>query len=144
MKNTTCRKEVAIAAVALLLICGIVISEWVMVRFVHFHSQNSILDPADYDAEVIRADDYKILADPNMPTVTLSTGKTIMNRSDFWYRGVFPKYKPANNSGQYVLVTTKGTAHFARRWDAMMIMILPLALIGLVCAARVCKKSTVL
>jgi len=144
MKNTGCRKDAAIAAIALLLICGFVVSEWVMVRFVHYHSQNSILVPADYNAEVITAQDYKKLSDPNTRTAVLSTGRTINGRSDTWSRVVLPKYKPVNNGEQYVLVTTKGTAHFARRWDVMTVMVLPLALIGSVCSMRVCKKAAVL
>ena len=140
MNNTTSRKDLVIAAIALMLICAFVIMQWALVRFVHYHSQNTILNPADYEVEVLGADDYKKLADPNAQTVTLSNGKTI-SRSDTWSQVVFPKYKPANDANQYVLVTTKGTAHFARRYDEIAILVLPLALIALISIAKVSKRT---
>lgn len=97
---------------------------WMFVRFVHYHSQIQTLPAGSYSIELITAEDYAKLNDPSLETVTLSNGTTISDRQSSWYKVILPNYKPVGD--QYALVTTRGTAHYYRRWiiDAMPLMML--------------------
>ena len=93
------------------LLLGSIFWAWIFMRFLHYEGQYRSLAPEHYDVEVVTADDYRLLADPAYPEVTLSGGTTT-RKEPIWYEVVLPKYRPVRNGTYYVLVTTKGTAHF--------------------------------
>jgi len=84
---------------------------WVFMHFVHSEAQYRLLRPEHYNVQVVTAEDYRLLADPMNREVTLSDGTTL-GKAPIWDDSVLPNYKPAGNGTHYVLVTTKGTAHF--------------------------------
>lgn len=90
------------------------LNSWIFVRFVHYHSQHSILPVESYKAEIITAEDYAKLQDPTLDVVELSDGTKIMDRQPKWYEVVLPNYKKVGDS--YVRVSTLGTAHYYHRW----------------------------
>jgi len=103
-QRTTRFVMVSLFAVAL----AWILTGWVFARFVHYHSQNRLLTPTDYEAEVVSADDYRLLADPTTKTVELADGRRI-TKGEGW-DSVVPMYKPLDGATRYVRVTVKGTA----------------------------------
>jgi hypothetical protein len=125
-------KQLNAVYIALFAACLIMIfTAWIFVRFIHYHSQYRILNPKDYDVQVLTKDDYEKLSNPANQEVKLSDG-TLYDKSDSWYSKVLPKYKPVNNTGQYVLVTIKGTAPFVRDWEQTIIPLAAILILALV------------
>ena len=86
------------------------VSIWIFLRFVHAERQNRVLAPSQYDVQVVTAEDYHRLADPNNPEVTLTDGSRVQ-KAPVWYSDVLPNYVRTADNRHYVLVTTRGTAH---------------------------------
>lgn len=82
-------------------------SQVVFTRYVHYHAQNRILKPNDYNARVVTAEDYQSLSDPS-------------------------GFKPIEDGSKYVMVTTKGTAHHLAYTLSQLIPFLFLGLVGLI------------
>ena len=101
------------------------------IHFLHYDSQNRLLDPQHYNVEVITEEDHKQLSNPENRTVALSSGTT-RTKADIWDSHVLPKYKSVNNGSQYVLVTLRGTAPFVRLWYESAVM--PIVIVGIVLA----------
>ncbi len=113
---------------------------WSFARFVHYHSQNRLLNPADYEAEVFSEADYKQLSDPGMTTVQLSDGRKI-TKAGSWQSIVQPNYKPLDGGKRYILVTVKGTAPFLPNLEATFIPVLIVLALGLVYAFVLLKRE---
>jgi hypothetical protein len=112
----------------------------VFIHFVHYDSQNRLLNPEHYNVEVITEEDHRQLSNPENRTATLSNGTTI-TKGDRWDPHVLPKYKSINNGSQYVLVTLRGTAPFIRLWYESAVM--PIVIVGVVIALRSLKRKRV-
>jgi len=110
--------------------CMWILSDWVFVRFIHYHSQYRLLKPDDYKAQVISQEDYQELSNPKNREISLSNG-TQMVKGDKWNSIVLPNYKAIDGGSKYVLVTLKGTAPFTTTWLTLALPILALSLIGL-------------
>lgn len=90
--------------VLFVMICGQAIMQFVFVRYVHYHAQNRVLNPADYSADVLPA----ASADDD--------SATSFRKSD---------------DGEFVVkVTTLGTAHELSRFTTMLLPILGLGIAG--------------
>jgi len=125
-------KQINSIYLALLATCLIMIfTTWIFFRFVHYHSQYRLLNPNDYNVQILTEDDYRKLSDPANQEVTLSDG-TLYGNTELWYSKVLPKYKFIKESGQYVLVTIKGTAPFVRDWEITTLPFVTLLIIALV------------
>ena len=107
----------------------------VFMRFVNYDSQTSYLDPAHYNIEVITQEDYGLLADVEKKTVTLSSGK-IFTKWDTWGPDMMTKYKPVDDSSQYVAVTLRGTAAFVRQWYSFALPVLSMCCVGIFYGVR--------
>jgi hypothetical protein len=83
-----------------------------------------------YDVQVVSAADYRRLADPAAPKVTLADGTTV-EKAPAWYDLVLPGYKPTPNGDQYVLITTKGTGHVLSYLEPILMLLGTLAACGL-------------
>ncbi len=119
--------------IGLLAACLIMIfTAWLFIRFIHYHSQHRILNPNDYNVQVLTEDDYRKLSEPTNQEVTLSDGTTVVDRAEIWYSKVFPKYKAVKGSGQYVLVTIKGTAPYVQYWESTIIPLVVILILALV------------
>jgi hypothetical protein len=112
----------------LLLTC--IFWSWVFMRFLHYEAQYRSLAPEHYNVDVVTAEDYRLLADPENREVTLSDGTTI-RKAPIWDDVILPKYKPVRNGTHYVLVRTKGTAHFLPYVSGYFLMFGFLAACGL-------------
>ena len=108
LSNPATRSELLSSIFFVLL--SVIGSSWIFLRFVHAHSQNRVLAPAEYVVEVVTAEDYRRLADPKNPEVTLMDGSRIQ-KAPAWYTNSLPNYVPSADGRHYVLVTTNGTAH---------------------------------
>ncbi len=108
-----------------------IFTSWIFIRFIHYHSQNRILNPNDYDVQVLTEKDYQKLSDPANRDVTLSDG-IFFGKTELWYSKVLPKYKLINNSDQCILVTIKGTAPFVQYWESTTIPLVVILIIALV------------
>jgi hypothetical protein len=120
----------SVPIVALIMAIGWIVGGWAFARFVHYHSQNRLLRPADYEAEVVSAADYVRLSDPTATSVRLSDGREV-TRAEIWHSVVLPNYKPLDGGHRYVLVTIKGTAPFLPTLEATLIPALIVLVIGL-------------
>ncbi len=120
----------SVPIVALILAIGWILGGWAFARFVHYHSQNWLLRPADYEAEVVSAADYARLSDPAATTVRLSNG-TVVTKGERWHSAVVPNYKPLDGGSRYVLVRIKGTAPFLPTLEATLIPVLIVLVTGL-------------
>jgi hypothetical protein len=101
---------------------------WVFVQFVHYHSQYTPLSPDDYVFELATKEDFQKLSDPSATEFKLSDGRYFV-KSPAWHELNMPKYyAPARDGQWYVQVTTKGTAHFARRWTENIFFVLMAAI----------------
>lgn len=118
-----------IPILALFLAAVWIISGWGFARFLHYHSQNRLLRPADYDAQVISASDYAALSNPDADAVKLSDGRMIQ-KSSRWQTVVLPNYKPLDDD-RYVLVTLKGTAPMLPILEPILLPVLILLVLGL-------------
>ena len=116
--------------VALIVAIGWVVTGWAFARFVHYHSQNRLLRPADYEAKVVSAADYARLSDSTAISVRLSDG-TEVTKGEIWHSAVLPNYKPLDGGNRYVLVTVKGTAPFLPTFEGTLIPVLIVLVIGL-------------
>ena len=120
-------------------VCVIFIAvDTVFIHFVHYDSQNRLLNPEHYNVEVITEEDHRQLSNPENGTATLSNGTTI-TKGDRWDPHVLPKYKSVNNGSQYVLVTLRGTAPFVRLWYESAVM--PIVIVGIVLALLGLKRK---
>jgi hypothetical protein len=105
---------------------------WSFVQFVHFHSQYTPLSPDDYVFEVATKQDMENLSDPAVRDITLSDGRYFV-KSPAWHELNMPQYYARSNDGElYLQVTTKGSAHFARRWTESTLFVLMAAVPALV------------
>ena len=120
----------SVPLVALIVAIGLVVTGWAFARFVHYHSQNRILRPADYEAKVVSATDYARLSDSTTTSVRLSDG-TEVTKGEIWHSAVLPNYKPLDGGNRYVLVTIKGTAPFLPTLEATLIPVVIVLVIGL-------------
>ncbi|MDA0832450.1 MAG: hypothetical protein O2955_01370 [Planctomycetota bacterium] len=105
--------------------CVLLFVQWFAVTLWYHHSQNHPLDANDYEVEVLSVADFERLADRSHETVTLDDGRQ-RSKTPAWYDLTLPKYKAIDGGQNYILVTAKGTAHFAQRWRRDM---LPMALV---------------
>jgi hypothetical protein len=104
------------------------LSTWIFVQFVHFHAQYTPLTPNDYVFELATKEDLAKLSDPSVTESTLSNGRHFV-KAPGWHELNMPQYYARSSDGQwYVQVTTKGTAHFARRWTENILFVLMAAL----------------
>ena len=108
--------------------------------FIHLHydSQNRLLNPENYNVEVVTGEDYKQLSNPENRTVALSNGSKL-TKGDRWDPHVLPKYKSVNNGSRYVLVTLRGTAPFVHLWYESAVM--PIVIVGVVLALYGLKRK---
>ena len=128
--------------ISVFVICLIMIfTNWIFIRFVHYHSQYRILNPNDYNVEILTEDDYRKLSEPTNQEVTLSDGTTLVDRAEIWYSKVFPKYKAVKASSQYVLVTIKGTAPYVQYWEMTIIPLAVILIIALVFNLAGCRHK---
>lgn len=100
--------------------CVLLVIQWFFVTLFYHHNQHHSLAPDDYDVEIVSAAELERLADRSQPTVALENG-TQKTKADAWYDVMLPKYKAIDGGRRYVLVTAKGTAHFAERWRRDML-----------------------
>jgi hypothetical protein len=89
------------------------------------------LNPNDYNVQVLTEEDYLKLSDPANQEVTLSDG-TLFGKTEKWYSIVLPNYKIIKESGQYILITIKGTAPFVQYWEYTIIPLVVILIIALV------------
>ena len=108
------------------------LSNFVVVRFLHYTSQYRNLEPHTYQVQVITPEDYAKLGDKSLESVSLSDGSTITDRQPAFYELSLPNYKRVND--HYVLVTTIGTSHYFYRWFSDMFPIMLCTVVGLVLA----------
>jgi hypothetical protein len=105
---------------------------WIFVQFIHYHSQYTPLSPDDYVFELATKEDMQKLSDPSINEIKLSDGRYFVKASA-WHKLNMPHYYSPTADGQFYLqVTTKGTAHFARRWSENIVFVLMAALPALV------------
>jgi hypothetical protein len=105
---------------------------WIFVQFVHFHSQYTPLAPNDYLFELVTKEDLEKLSDPSVTDFTLADGRYGV-KAPAWHELNMPQYYARSADGRwYVQVTTKGTAHFARRWTENILFVLMAALPAMV------------
>ena len=112
-----------------------VVTSWAFARFLHYHSQNRLLSPVNYEAEVVSGADYARLSDADAMTVRLSDDREV-HKTERWHSTVLPNYKPLDGGNRYVLVTVKGTAPFLPTLEAALIPVFIVLLIALVCMIR--------
>lgn len=110
--------KIRVAFVLALMGCLWILCGWVNMRFWLYHRQNLLLNPEDYDIQVLTAAEYHRLTDRNQETVTFDDGSTTI-KAPAWYDLVLPNYKQTLD-GRYVLVSTKGTAHMLFNWETGM------------------------
>ncbi|MBT3375570.1 MAG: hypothetical protein HN742_02485 [Lentisphaerae bacterium] len=130
----------SVATVMLFVAIVWVATGWAFARFVHYHSQNCLLSPVDYEAEVVSATDHARLSDANAMSVRLSDGRKV-HKTEIWHSVVLPNYKPIDGGDRYVLVTVKGTAPFLPALEATLVPVFIVLLIALVCAIRPLMRS---
>ena len=105
---------------------------WAFVQFVHYHSQYTPLSPDNYVFELATKEDMQKLSDTFVKEITLSDGRYFV-KSPAWHELNMPQYYAPSPDGQlYVQVTTKGTAHFARRWTENILFVLMAAVPALI------------
>ena len=105
---------------------------WTFVQFVHYHSQYTPLSPDDYVFELATKEDLEKLSDPSTTEITLSDGRYFV-KAPAWHELNMPQYYAPSADGRwYVQVTTKGTAHFARRWTENILFVLMAAVPAMV------------
>lgn len=98
-----------------------IIPNAIFVCFVHHDSQNKVLSPKDYDIQILTASDYEKVISPEKTSITTFDG-SIISKSDQW--NMEDKYKSIQNGSQYVLITTKGTAHLIDFWLSTIIPVI--------------------
>jgi len=106
------------------------VTGWVFARTLHYRSQQRTLDPAHYTVELVSAEDHAKLADPAQTEVVLSDGSTVV-KSEAYQRLVVPAFRPVPETGQFVRVSTLGTAHCLDRITTATLPATVLALAGL-------------
>lgn len=136
--NRATRNMLPVAIFGLLL--SLSIGCWVQFRFVLDDAQNRILKPKHYDVQLVSSEEYGQLSDPTVRNVTLADGST-MSKSTAWDDNVPAGYKPTMAKDQYVLVTTKGTAHVIPYLEPYLVMFSFLACCGFL--ASVCNLKRV-
>ena len=98
---------------------------WVFVQY-------TSLSVNDYVFELATKEDMQKLSDPSVEKVTLSDGRYFV-KSPAWHELNMPHYYAPSADGQmYVRVTTKGTAHFARRSTENLVFVLMAAIPAMV------------
>ncbi len=107
---------------------------WAFARFLHRDAQSRSLAPEHYDVQVVTAADYRRLADPAVRVVKFDDGTTL-EKAPVWERIVLPNFKPTDEGKFYVLVTTKGTAHFLSYVEPHYFMIAFFAACGIAACA---------
>ena len=105
---------------------------WIFVQFVHYHSQYTPLSPNDYVFELATKEDMKKLSDPSVMEIKLADGRNFVKAPGWHELHMHQYYTPSTDGQWYVQVTTKGTAHFARRWTENILFVLMAALPALV------------
>ncbi len=109
---------VLFATVCLFILVISLFWQWVFMRFWLYHSQNRVLNPADYEARVLTPSEYEQMLNPEVREVRIANGsQTIIKAEEQdWEAKVKPRYKSVHNGKYYVEVTTKGTAHALVHW----------------------------
>ena len=102
---------------------GFLFWQWVFIRFWLYRSQNRNLNPADYKARVLTAEEYKQLINADVREVRIGNGsQTIIKGEDpDWETKAKSRYKSVYNGKYYVEVTTKGTAHILDQWYSTLV-----------------------
>lgn len=100
----------------------------VFMRFIHYHAQNRVLRPDDYDIQVVTAEDYRSLSDSSETSVHLSDG-TVLTKAVAWDSTMF---KPVRGGALHAKVTTKGTAHIFNQVLPKTILVLVLGIVGMI------------
>ena len=98
------------------MICFWTVSTWVFARFVHYHAQYRVLQPAHYTAKV-------------EPVATAS--QVIGESGD---------YQKSEDEKFYVRVTTLGTAHHVERTTSDLLPIFVFSLAGIVSSLWIERK----
>ena len=102
----------------LLALVALLLGQWASMQFWLYHSQNRVLNPADYEARVLTPSEYEQMLNPEVREVRIANGsQTIIKAEEQdWEAKVKPRYKSVHNGKYYVEVTTKGTAHALVHW----------------------------
>lgn len=134
------RKALFVVIIANLMITSYMVTEFFFMRYLHYHSQNQFLKPADYKVEVFLPADYEKMSNPDARRVTLSNGTTSI-LTENWHRLALPKYKSVDDGRYYVLTTIKGTAPFFMRWLGNFIFVFTWSMIGLIAGIKVLRSN---
>ena len=102
----------------LLALMALLLGQWASMQFWLYHSQNRVLNPADYEARVLTPSEYEQMLNPKVREVRIANGsQTIIKAEEQdWEAKVKPRYKSVHSGKYYVEVTTKGTAHALVHW----------------------------
>jgi len=102
----------------LLALVALLLGQWASMQFWLYHSQNRVLNPADYEARVLTPSEYEQMLNPEVREVRIANGsQTIIKAEEQdWEAKVKPRYKSVHSGKYYVEVTTKGTAHALVHW----------------------------
>ena len=106
------------------MVLGSIITQWVFVRFVHYHSQVNVLSPADFNFDLATKEDYAKLSDPAVREFTYADGRHLVKAPAFDELQMASYYAPAVDGRFYVQVAAKGTAPFVRDWTNSIAFIL--------------------
>ena len=110
----------------------------VLMRYVHYHSQNRSLQPGDYDIQVVTAEEYRGLSDSEQATVQLSDG-SVLTKAVVWDSSTFT---PVRDGTLFAQVTTKGTAHLLEQALPKTICVLVFGIVGMIVTwPRACKTD---
>jgi len=119
-----------------------ILTNWVFIRYIHYHSQNRLLNPADYHVRVVTDNDYQKLSNPANREIKLSNGTKLI-KADLWNSRVLKHYKAIEAGSRYVLVTLNGTAPFVRDWQTTMIPLFILSAAGLALSRSSYRRSRI-
>jgi hypothetical protein len=101
-----------------------IISEWVFVQFVHFHAQNNVLSPADFNFDLATKEDYAKMSDPAVREFTYADGRYLVKAPAYDELQMASYYAPSVDGRFYLQVTAKGTAPFVRYWTNSLAFVL--------------------
>jgi hypothetical protein len=134
------RKALFVVITVNLWIVSYMVVEFFFIRYLHYHSQNQFLNPADYDVEVLLPSDYENLSNPNNQQIILSNGneRTLPAKGREYF---MTKYKVIDSGRYYVLTTLKGTAPFFIRWTGDFIVVFTGSITSLIAGIKVLRSN---
>ena len=106
------------------MVLGSIISQWVFVRFVHYHAQATVLSPADFNFELATKEEYAKLSNPAVSEFTYADGRHFVKVPAFDELHMASYYAPSVDGRFYVQVAVKGTLPFVRYWTNSMAVVL--------------------